>query len=73
MLFTSSDENLQALLESDLITILLGKFWGDFLGRNTFSKIVALIVYEGRIRIEVNNVLFVFELGRSEVGIENGQ
>ena len=30
---------------------------GNFSGQNTFSKIVALIVLEGRIRLEVDNEL----------------
>ena len=33
--------------------------FGNFSGRNTFSKIVALIVYEGRIRLEVDKTHFL--------------
>ena len=48
-------ENLEVLLESYII-LLERKYsvLANFSGQNTFSKIVALIEYEGRIRLEVD-------------------
>ena len=50
--------SLKVLFETDII-LLVGKYLvlGNFSGHNTFSKIVALIVKEGQIRLEVDKVI----------------
>ena len=53
-------ENLQVLVESDIF-LLVGQYsvLGNFLGGKTFSKIVALIVKEGRIWLEVDKLILL--------------
>ena len=45
------------------IILLVGKysFWGNFSSQNTFSKIVALVVKGGQIRLEVYKVHYFDE------------
>ena len=56
-------ENFQVLLESDIIQ-LVGKYsvLGKFSGRKSLSKIVALIVKEGRSRLEDDKKVFNFQI-----------
>ena len=53
-------EQYKFLLESDII-LLVEKYsvLGNFSGHNSFSKIVAFSVYEGRIGLEVDIVIWL--------------